>query len=41
MNVRLTMVNGCILYQDGKFLTFDEEEVKRKAVESARALKVI
>jgi 5-methylthioadenosine/S-adenosylhomocysteine deaminase len=41
MNVTLTMVNGRILYRDGKFLTFDEDEVKRKALESARALKVI
>jgi 5-methylthioadenosine/S-adenosylhomocysteine deaminase len=41
MNVTLTMVNGRILYEDGKFTTFDEAEVKRKALESARALKVI
>ena len=41
MNVALTMVNGRILYEDGKFTTFDENEVKRKAMESARAMRVI
>ena len=41
MNVTLTMVNGQIVYQDGKFTTFDEAEVKRKAMESAKALQVI
>ncbi len=41
MNVTLTMVNGQILYEDGKFTTFDEQEVKRKAQESAKALGVI
>jgi 5-methylthioadenosine/S-adenosylhomocysteine deaminase len=41
LNVTLTMVNGRVLYQDGKFPTFDEQEVKRKALESAKALQVI
>lgn len=41
MNVTLTMVNGRILYEDGRFTTFDEAEVKRKALQSARALQVI
>ena len=41
MNVTLTMVGGRILYEDGKFTTFDEAEVKRKAMESAKALQVI
>lgn len=41
LNVALVMVNGSILYEDGKFPTFDEAEVKRRAMESARALGVI
>ncbi len=41
LNVRLTMVNGRILYEDGRFATFDGEEVRRKAMESARALGVL
>jgi 5-methylthioadenosine/S-adenosylhomocysteine deaminase len=41
MNVTLTMLNGQILYEDGKFTTFDEQEVKRKALESAKALQII
>ncbi len=41
MNVALTMVNGRVLYEDGKFLDLDEEEVRRKALESARALGVV
>ena len=41
LNVTLTMVNGRVLYQDGKFLTLDEDEVKRKALESAKALRVL
>ncbi len=41
MNVALTMVNGKVLYEDGKFLTFDEKEVKRKAIESAKALQIL
>jgi 5-methylthioadenosine/S-adenosylhomocysteine deaminase len=41
LNVRLTMVNGRILYEDGRFTTLDEAEVRQKAMESARALGVV
>jgi 5-methylthioadenosine/S-adenosylhomocysteine deaminase len=41
LNVRMTMVNGEILYRDGAFVKLDEAEIKRSAMESARALGVI
>ena len=40
LNVRMTMVQGKILYQDGAFTTLDREEVVKKAEEAARKLGV-
>lgn len=40
LNVRMTMVQGKVLYQDGQFTTLDAQEVVRKAEEAARKLGV-
>ncbi len=37
-DVRLTMVDGQILYQDGQYLTLDEEDVMRRACAAADRL---
>ncbi|MDL2206637.1 amidohydrolase [Eubacteriales bacterium OttesenSCG-928-N13] len=41
LNVRLTMVNGRILYQDGAFTTIDEQQVRTKFMEHAKLLSII
>lgn len=38
LNVRMTMVDGDILYRDGEFTTLDEQRVRARFMESARAL---
>lgn len=38
LDVRMTMVDGQILYKDGQFMTLDEQEVIRKADEAAKTL---
>ncbi len=37
-DVKLTMVNGEVLYQDGRFLTLDERAVKALAIQAAQEL---
>ncbi|MEA4897963.1 MAG: amidohydrolase [Eubacteriales bacterium] len=41
MNVRMTMVKGRVLYQDGAYTTLDIGRVRAQALEAARALGVI
>lgn len=38
-NIKLTMVNGKILYEDGKYTTIDEEEVYNKCQAFAKEIK--
>ena len=40
LNVRMTMVQGKVLYQDGEFPTLDKEKIIWKAEEAARQLGV-